>query len=55
MLANLIDGVGFGYILDSTDTASAMLVSDGVVAETATHATFEITLSDRNNTASDRF
>ncbi|MBK7686038.1 MAG: type I secretion C-terminal target domain-containing protein [Rhodocyclaceae bacterium] len=53
LLANLIDSQGFGYILDNADTGSAILVSDGVVAETATHATFEITLSDRNNTAAD--
>jgi Ca2+-binding RTX toxin-like protein len=51
LLANLIDSQGWGYILDATDNGTALLVGDAVVAETDTHAVFDITLSDRTTTS----
>jgi surface adhesion protein len=51
LLANMVRNVGYGYILDGADSNSAIVVSNPVVSESASHAIFEITLSDRNNTA----
>jgi hypothetical protein len=50
LLANLVDSQGYGYILDAADTGVALLVSDAVVAESATHTVFDITLSARTTT-----
>ncbi|MBI5897988.1 MAG: type I secretion C-terminal target domain-containing protein, partial [Rhodocyclales bacterium] len=52
LLANLLDSQGYGYILDASDTGAALVVSDNVVAESAGYVTFDITVSDRNNTTS---